>query len=61
MILKLTTKDKASIWVNVSRILKMTMIDAQDGYPRTQIVMDDGAVISVFEMADDIAQWAKNR
>jgi hypothetical protein len=36
MILKLTTNDKASIWVNLSRILQMTLIDAQDGYPKTQ-------------------------
>ena len=33
MILKLTTNCKASIWVNLSRILQMTLIDAQDGYP----------------------------
>jgi hypothetical protein len=45
MILKLTTNDKASIWVNLSRILQMTLIDAQDGYPQTQIVLDNGAVI----------------
>ena len=32
--LKLTTNDKASIWVNLSRILPMTLIDAQDGYMR---------------------------
>jgi hypothetical protein len=32
MILKLATNDKASIWVNLSRILQMTLIDAQDGY-----------------------------
>jgi hypothetical protein len=43
MILKLTTNDKASIWVNLSRILQMTLIDAQDGDPKTQIVMDNGA------------------
>jgi hypothetical protein len=34
MILKLTTNDKASIWVNLSRILQMTLIDAQGGYMR---------------------------
>jgi hypothetical protein len=59
MILKLTTNDKASIWVNLSRILQMTLIDAQDGDPKTQIVMDNGAVICVFETPDDIAQWTK--
>jgi hypothetical protein len=37
MILKLTTNDKASIWVNLSPILQMTLIDAQDGYPKTQV------------------------
>ena len=36
MILKLTTNDKASIWVNLSRILQMTLIDAQNGYPKIQ-------------------------
>ena len=34
MILKLTTNDKAGIWVTLSRILQMTLIDAQDGYMR---------------------------
>ena len=58
-ILKLTTNDKASIWVNLSRILQMTRIDAQRGYPKTQIVMDNGAAIRVFETPDDIAQWTK--
>ncbi len=53
--------DQASSWVNLSRILQMTMIDAQDGHPKTQIVMDNGAVINVFEMPDDIAQWTKGR
>jgi hypothetical protein len=59
MILKLTTNEKASIWINLSRIPQMTLIDAQDGYPKTQIVMDNGAVICVFETPDDIAQWTK--
>ena len=61
MILKLTTNDKASIWVNLSRILQMTVIDNQDGDPKTQIVMDNGAVINVFETPDDIAERTKNR
>ena len=34
MILKLTTNDKAGIWVTLSRILQMTLIDARDGYMR---------------------------
>lgn len=59
MILKLTTNEKVSIWVNLSRILQMTLIDAQEGSPKTQIVMDNGAVICVFETPDDIAQRAK--
>jgi hypothetical protein len=59
MILKLTTNDKASIWVNLSCILQMMLIDAQDGHPKTQIVMDNGAVICVFETPDEIAQWTK--
>ena len=53
--------NEASIWVNLSRILQMTLIDAQDGYPKTQIVMDNGAVICVFETPDDIAERTKNR
>ncbi len=60
MILKLTTNDKANIWVNLSRILQMTVINAEDGYPKTQIVMDNGAVIFVFETPDDIAERTKN-
>jgi hypothetical protein len=28
-------------------------------YPTTQIAMDNGVVINVFEMPDDIAQWTK--
>jgi hypothetical protein len=32
------TNDKASIWVNLSRILQMMLIDAQDGYPLVTIV-----------------------
>jgi hypothetical protein len=61
MILKLTTNNKANIWVNLSRILQMTMINAEDGYPKTQIVMDNGAVICVFESPDDIAERTKGR
>jgi hypothetical protein len=30
MILKLTTNDNAGIWVNLSRILQMTLIDAHE-------------------------------
>jgi hypothetical protein len=41
MILKLTTNDKASIWVNLSRILQMTLIDAQDGYAVHRFVLHD--------------------
>jgi hypothetical protein len=37
----------------------MTLIGAQDGYPKTQIVMDNGAVICVFDTPDDIAEWTK--
>ena len=61
MILKLTTNDKASIRVNLSPILQMTPIDAQNGYPKIQVVTDNGAVICVFETPDDIAPWTKTR
>jgi hypothetical protein len=37
MILKLTTNDKASIWVNLSRILQTTLIDAQEGYRKLRL------------------------
>jgi hypothetical protein len=59
--LKLTTNDNASIWVNLSPILQVTVIDAQHGYPKIQVVMDNGAVICVFETPDDIAPWTKTR
>src|ERR1700730_15828762 len=37
MILKLTTDDKAEIWVDLDRIVQMTTISVQDGYPSTEI------------------------
>ena len=37
MILKLTTNNKASIWVNLSRILQMTLIDAICGFHRPRM------------------------
>jgi hypothetical protein len=42
MILKLTTDDKAEIWVNLDRIVQMTTISVQDGYPSTEIIMTNG-------------------
>jgi hypothetical protein len=44
-----------------SKIYGMTLIDAQDGYPKTQIVMDNGAMICVFHTPDDIAERTKSR
>jgi hypothetical protein len=39
MILKLTTSQRADIWVNLDQIVQMTTIDVQDGYPSTEIIM----------------------
>jgi hypothetical protein len=60
MILKLTTGQKAEIWVNLDRIVQMTTINVQDGYPSTEIIMANGAAINVFEKPVDIANWIKS-
>jgi uncharacterized protein YlzI (FlbEa/FlbD family) len=59
MILKLTTIDQAEIWVNLSRILQMTVRSVDEGYPKTQIVMANGAAIYVSEAPDEIAAWTQ--
>jgi uncharacterized protein YlzI (FlbEa/FlbD family) len=59
MILKLTTVDQAEIWVNLSRILQMTVRSVDEGYPKTQIVMANGAAIYVSEAPDEIAAWTQ--
>jgi hypothetical protein len=61
MILKLTTSQRAEIWVNLDQIVQMTIIDVQDDYPSTEIIMANGAAINVHENPVDIANWTKAR
>jgi hypothetical protein len=61
MILKLTTSQRADIWVNLDQIMQMTTISVQDGYPSTEIIMANGATINVHEKPVDIANWTKAR
>jgi hypothetical protein len=59
MILKLTTHQRAEIWVNLHRVVQMTTISVQDGYPSTEIIMTNGVAINVYEKPVDIANWTK--
>jgi hypothetical protein len=59
MILKLTTSQRAEIWVNLDQIVQMTIVDVQDDYPSTEIIMANGAAINVHENPVDIANWTK--
>jgi hypothetical protein len=59
MILKLTTSQKAEVWVNLDQIMQMTTISVQDGYPSTEIIMVNGAAVNVYEKPVDIANWTK--
>jgi hypothetical protein len=59
MILKLTTSQRAEIWVNLDQIVQMTIIDVQDDYPSTEIILANGAAINVHENPVDIANWTK--
>ncbi len=61
MILKLTTSQKAEVWVNLDQIVQMTTIGVQDGYPSTEIIMANGAAINVYEKPVDIANLTKAR
>jgi hypothetical protein len=61
MISKLTTSQKAEVWVNLDQIVQMTIISAQDGYPSTEIIMANGAAINVYEKPVDIANLTKAR
>jgi hypothetical protein len=61
MILKLTTHQRADIWVNLDQIVQMTTIDVQDGYPSTEIIMANGVAINAYEKPVDIANWTKPR
>jgi hypothetical protein len=59
MIMKLTTNQKAEVWVNLDQIVQMTTMSVQDGYPSTEIIMANGAAINVYEKPVDIANWTK--
>ena len=61
MISKLTTSQKAEVWVNLDQIVQMTTIGVQDGYPPTEIIMANGAAIYVYEKPVDIANLTKAR
>ncbi len=49
MISRLTTNQKAEVWVNLDQIIQMTTITVEDGYPSTEIIMANGASINVYE------------
>jgi hypothetical protein len=59
MILKLTTSQKAEVWLNLDQIVRMTTISVQDGFPSTEIIMANGSAINVYEKPVDIANWTK--
>jgi ABC-type Zn2+ transport system substrate-binding protein/surface adhesin len=59
MIMKLTTNQKAEVWVNLDQIVQMTTMSVQDGYPSTEIIMANGAAINVYEKPADIANLTK--
>jgi hypothetical protein len=61
MLLKLTTNQRAEIWVNLNQVMQMTTISVQDGYPSTEIIMANGVAITVHEKPVDIANWTKGR
>jgi hypothetical protein len=59
MIVRLTTNNKASVWVNLDQVVQITTITAEAGAPSTELIMTTGAAITVFETPDDIAQSTK--
>jgi hypothetical protein len=61
MISKLTTTQKAEVWVNLDQIVQMTTISVEDGYPSTEIIMANDAAIYVYEKPADIANSTKAR
>lgn len=61
MISKLTTSQKAEVWVNLDQIVQMTTISVGDGSPATEIIMANGAAINVYEQPADIANLTKAR
>jgi hypothetical protein len=62
MISKLTTRQKAEIWVNLDQIIQITILGTvEDGYPSTEIIMANGVAINVYEKPVDIANVTKGR
>ena len=61
MISKLTTSQKAEVWVNLDQIMQMTTISVEDGHPSTEIILANGAAINVYEKPVDIATLTKIR
>jgi hypothetical protein len=61
MIVKLTTNNRASVWVNLDQVVQISVVSVEAGNPSTELIMANGAAITVFETPDDIAQWTKNR
>jgi hypothetical protein len=59
MIVRLTTNNKASVWVNLDQVVQITTIKVEAGAPSTELIMTTGAAITVFETPDDIAQSTK--
>jgi hypothetical protein len=60
MIVRLTTNNKASVWVNLDQVVQITTIIVEAGAPSTELIMTNGAAITVFETPDDIARSARN-
>jgi hypothetical protein len=60
MIVRLTTKNKANVWVNLEQVVQISTITVEAGNPSTELIMTNGAAIAVFETPDDIARSAKN-
>jgi hypothetical protein len=61
MISKLTTTQKAEVWINLDQIIQMTTVTVQDGYPSTKIMMTNGESINVYEKPVDLANLTKAR
>ena len=60
MIVKLTTNNKGSVWVNLDQVVQFSTIAVEAGYPSTELIMTNGAAITVFEAPDDISRSARN-
>jgi hypothetical protein len=61
MVLKLTTNQKAEVWLNLDQTVQMTTISVEDGCPSTETIMTNGSAVDVYEKPVDIASWTKTR